>query len=119
MNVSSLTIVLATLGIATSASAANISIVTGTPSARAPVAANVLIGTSAPSAGAPSATTGSIGTSTAPVAGNSNWDRELEARSREIFPLASQWQQRLLWLQEQQNVKADQGKGTSYSIGIR
>jgi hypothetical protein len=119
MNVSSLTIVLATLVIATSASAANVSIGTGTPHAGAPVVANVSISTSTPSAGAPSAATGSIGTSTPPAAANPNWDRELEARSREMFPLASQWQQRLLWLQEQENVKADRGKGNSYSIGIR
>jgi hypothetical protein len=90
MNVPSLTILLAALGFATSASAANIS-----------------FGTSTPPAGAPLAATGS------------NWDRELEARSWELFPSASQWQQRLLWLQEQENVKLDREKGTSYSIGIR
>jgi hypothetical protein len=88
MNVSSLTVLLAALAIAPSASAENISFGTSTPPTGMALAA-------------------------------SNWDRELEARSWQLFPLASQWQRRLNWLQEQENIKLDRAKGTTYSIRVR
>jgi hypothetical protein len=49
-----------------------------------------------------------------------HWDPELEARSRQIFGgWASTEQQRLMWLQDQENLKADRERGKSYSVRVR
>jgi hypothetical protein len=46
-------------------------------------------------------------------------DPVLERRSFEIFPWASQTQERLQWLNEQENIQADRERGNSYSVRIR
>jgi hypothetical protein len=45
-----------------------------------------------------------------------HWDPELEARSRQIFPFDEK--NRLLWLQDQGNRKADQQKGNTNTLDI-
>jgi hypothetical protein len=47
------------------------------------------------------------------------WDKKLEARSRQIFPFMNQESDRLQWLQEQENEKADRQRGNSYTIRVR
>jgi hypothetical protein len=46
-------------------------------------------------------------------------DPVLERRAFEIFPWASQTQERLQWLNEQENIQADRERGNSYSVRIR
>jgi len=86
----SLTIPLTALVFATSASAEEISFGIATPPTAAPLTAT-----------------------------DAHWNRELEARSWELFPSAGQWQRRLFWLQDQENIKLDREKGNSYSVNVR
>jgi hypothetical protein len=48
-----------------------------------------------------------------------DWDKKLEARSRQMFPSVGQEKERLQWLQDQENVQLDRQQGNSYSLRVR